>query len=402
MGLGVRRFFRWPRRTVRLRLTILYAGLFLVCGVALLTITYLVEQSTSFGFQSEGGASGSSVAGTPACPGPSGGETGPGCPDFTSQVHAAEAAQLPLVAAISLGGAALLSGGLGWIVAGRTLRPLRNMTATTREISAENLHRRLGMDGPDDELKDLGDTIDGLLERLERAFEAQRTFVANASHELRTPLAMMRTSLDVAMAKTEPISPQLRALAPKLQDGLDRAEALLEGLLVLARAQHGVRPDVSDVSLAELASAALQARAEDVAALRLRVLDQTADVRVWGNRVLLGRLVANLIENAIRYNRPGGWVRVNIAAIEGHAFLAVENSGPSLDPARVEELVQPFLRLGADRLDGSGFGLGLSIVAAVASAHEGALELRARAEGGLLVVVSFPMGGAGSAAGRLS
>ncbi|MBO0701490.1 MAG: HAMP domain-containing protein, partial [Candidatus Dormibacteraeota bacterium] len=261
-GLGIRRFSRWPRRTVRLRLTLLYAGLFLVCGIALLATTYLIQQTTSFGFSSEGGAAGSSSSSangsTPACPGPSGGATGPGCHDFAYQVHAAEAAQLPVVAAISLGGAALLSAGLGWIVAGRTLRPLRTMTATTRQISADNLHRRLAMAGPDDELKDLGDTIDGLLERLEGAFDAQRSFVANASHELRTPLAMMRTSLEVAMAKTEPISPQLRALAPKLQDGLDRAETLLEGLLVLARAQHGVRSDVAEVSLAELVRAALQ------------------------------------------------------------------------------------------------------------------------------------------------
>jgi signal transduction histidine kinase len=382
---GVRERALWwprlPRRTVRLRLTLLYATLFLVSGVGLLAITLALELATSFGG---------------ACsPTPQGTWCG-GFPDFTAQVHRAELVQIPAIAAIVLPAMTVISAGLGWVMAGRALRPLRGITATTRRISADNLHERLDMTGPDDELKELGDTIDGLLARLEGAFDAERRFVANASHELRTPLAMMRTSLDVAMAKPGPISPQLQVLGRKLGDGLDRSEALIEDLLVLAQAQHGVPPHPSTVSLAELARAALAGQADAAARMRLRVTDDLGNVRVNGSEPLLTRLVENLIENAIRHNWAGGWLWVRTERMEQVARLLVENGGPALDPEQVQELTQPFRRLHGERIGQGGFGLGLSIVQAIVSAHGGSLEFRARPGGGLQVVVQLALAEVGS------
>ncbi|MGH2882745.1 MAG: sensor histidine kinase, partial [Solirubrobacteraceae bacterium] len=256
----------------------------------------------------------------------------------------------------------------------------------TRRISDDNLHERLAMPGPRDELTELADTIDGLLARLETAFEAQRRFVANASHELRTPLAMMRTSLDVAVAKPEPIPPEVRRLDDKLREGLDQADRLLESFLVLARAQHDAHDDRVAVSLAPLVDAAFENRMAVIAEKEIDVQTSLAPVTVSGSATLLSRMVDNLIENAVRHNEPGGFVAV-AGEIDGDvARLIVENGGPRLDTASVEQLGQPFQRLAADRTGSvDGVGLGLSIVAAVAAAHGGALQLHARADGGLRV-----------------
>jgi signal transduction histidine kinase len=282
---------------------------------------------------------------------------------------------------------------VGWIVAGRVLRPLQEMTATTKRISADSLHERLALPGPGDELKDLADTIDGLLERLEGAFAAQRRFVANASHELRTPLTTMRASLDVAVAKPEPVPAQTVALAGRVRTELDRVDQLLEGFLVLARAQHGVLPGRARLSLGEMVSGALGARAGAITArhLILEFSDGCDLAWVEGSEPLLSRMVDNVIDNAIGHNQDGGWIRVATGAEGSLARVVVETGGARLDQRQVAQLAQPFRRLGADRTGSDrGAGLGLSIVAAIAAAHGGSLDLHARAEGGLRVIIGLP------------
>jgi signal transduction histidine kinase len=321
---------------------------------------------------------------------------------------------LLVVSGIALAIMALVSIVLGWLISGRVLAPLRTMTATTRRISEDNLHERLDLQGPDDELKDLADTIDGLLARLEAAFEAQRRFVANASHELRTPLAMMRTSLDVAVAKPEPLSPQVSVLEHKLREGLDQADRLLESFLVLARTQHGALADHSIVSLARVLSAAIQERARPIAARDIEVRAVIREADVIGSETLLTRMVENVIENAIVHNERGGWIRVetevedrpetrgrpevdgDTAPADAAVRVVVESGGPHLDESVVRDLAQPFRRAGAERTGShKGVGLGLSIVAAIAAAHGGALQLDARSEGGLRVTIELPRAGAG-------
>jgi hypothetical protein len=302
---------------------------------------------------------------------------------------------------IALAIMAVISLWLGWLVAGRVLRPIRTIASATRRISEENLHKRLALEGPNDELKELGDTIDDLLSRLEgafgsqrRAFEAQRAFVANASHELRTPLAMMRTSLDVVTRKSPPPSQDASVLAAKVRKGLDQADRLLEGFLVLTRAQRGVMADLHTVPLASLAAASLAAHASDVTSRRLSVRTDLNEADVSGNETLLARMVANVVDNAVRHNEPEGFIEVTTRADDQCAHVVVENGGPRLDQHKVDQLAEPFRRLGTERIaSGGGLGLGLSIVAAIAIGHGGILELRARAGGGLRVTLVLPLAG---------
>ena len=272
---------------------------------------------------------------------------------------------------------------LGRVVAGRVLRPLRAITATTRNITADSLHERLAVAGPDDEVKSLADTIDDLLERVEDAFKAQRLFVANAAHELRTPLATMRAALDVAAAKPEPLPPTALVLVDRIRVELDQIDRVLDDFLVLARTQHGQLQDRSPVSLDSLITAA-------VAECPLTVETSESGLVVSGSYNLITRLVANLIDNAIRHNTGDGWIRVTTSVANSTVLLVVENGGPRLDPNEVARLGQPFQRIGADRTSRGGTGLGLSIVSAIASAHGGHLDLRARPDGGLRAAVSLP------------
>ncbi|WP_214406501.1 sensor histidine kinase [Pseudonocardia lacus] len=278
---------------------------------------------------------------------------------------------------------------VGRALAGRVLRPLRTITAATRRISADNLHERLALDGPADEVTDLADTVDDLLARLEAAFAAQRRFVANASHELRTPLATIRAAVDVAAAKAEPAA-QAVALADRVRTEVDKVDHLLEGLLALARARHGDLGDPEAVSLHEVMTEALAAHADRIAERGLVVESDLAAAWTLGSPVLLARLADNLVDNAVTHNHDEGWVRV--ATIPGAtARLVVETGGAVLDPAQVARLDRPFTRLAADRTGSDGgSGLGLSIVAAVVEAHGGRLDLRARPEGGLRVGVALP------------
>jgi signal transduction histidine kinase len=376
------------RRSVRLRLTALYGVLFLLSGAVLLAITsgVVVAQSSV------------------TAPVPPAGQQDP---QFAlaraqariQQLEAELAAhgvshQLLVGSAIALGIMTMASAVLGWIIAGRVLRPLRAITAATRRISADSLHERLAIPGPRDELTDLGDTIDGLLGRLEGAFAAQRRFAANAAHELRTPLTTMRASVDVAVAKPGPVPEQTIALVGRLRAELDRVDELLDGLLALARAQHGVLPDRAVLSLGALASASLAAHSGAITARKLTVQHTDSPGGAWvaGSQPLLRRMVDNVIDNAIGHNADGGWISVATGADGAVAMLAVETGGGVLDQRQVDQLAQPFQRLGADRTRSKGgAGLGLSIVAAIADAHGGTLDLRARPEGGLRLAIGLPL-----------
>jgi signal transduction histidine kinase len=388
-----------PRRTVRMRLTALYGALFVVSGALLLAITSGVAVSSSrVSVRSANQAVASPLAQDQARIERLQNELA----NAEAQLHSGLSHGLLLGSVIALGIMTVVSLVVGWIVAGRVLRPLRRMTTATRRISADSLHERLAMPGPGDELKDLADTIDGLLERLEGAFAAQRRFVANASHELRTPLATMRASVDVAVAKPEPVPPQTIALANRLRGELDRVDGLLDGFLALARAHHGDLSGQATLSLEYLTAAALAVRADAIAARHLTVHHVTGADGTWvtGSQALLCRMVDNVVDNAIGHNRDDGWISVTTGADGCLAHLVVETGGDVLDADQVSQLAQPFRRLGADRTGSDhGSGLGLSIVEAIAEAHGGTLELHARPEGGLRVGIALPLAPAGRLAG---
>jgi signal transduction histidine kinase len=372
---------RLPRRTVRLKLTALYGALFLLSGALLLLISGAIDES-----------SGTAMA----VRAPFGQDVRPPSvspPSAVSPGTAPGSHQLLVSSLIALGIMTAAWIVLGWVAAGRVLRPLRVMTAATRRISADSLHERLAMPGPGDELKDLADTIDGLLGRIEGAFAAQKRFVANAAHELRTPLATMRASVDVAEAKPGPVPAQTAVLAGRLRTELDRVDRLLDGFLVLARAQHGAMPGRDVLALGELASAALAARAWAIKARNLAVRVAGGDrPHVLGDTTLLSRMVDNVIDNAIAHNCARGWITVATVTHGATAWLVVETGGEVLDQRQVAELAQPFRRLAADRTGSDqGSGLGLSIVAAIAEAHGGTLLLQARPEGGLRVSIGLPL-----------
>jgi signal transduction histidine kinase len=267
---------RLPRRTIRVRLAVLFFAVFLASGAALLAVTVVLWLGRTGGTTHVTRAPAGSLVN----------------PAIGVTQHSSDRRELLIASGIALATMAGLSLGVGWLVAGRFLRPLRTITTTTREISATNLHERLNLAGPDDELKELADTFDQLLDRLERSFQFERQFVANASHELRTPLAGMRTSLDVAMAKPEPVPPHISTLADRLRRELDHVDRLLESFLTLAHTQHGPVADQSTVSLAELARLAIERRAGAVSALGLEVeQQQRPDAWVVGSETLLSRMV---------------------------------------------------------------------------------------------------------------
>ena len=358
----------------------MYVALFLLSGVALLALTGLIT------------IAGSSTV-VPSSQSPRPDASAARVAELEARLESVRQDQTrqllggSAIALAVMGAASVL---LGRSVAGRVLRPLRTITTATRAISADNLHERLAVAGPDDEVKALADTIDELLERLEQSFEAQRRFVANASHELRTPLATMRASLDVAMAKPGPVPPQTVALADRMRTELDQVDGLLDGFLTLARTPHGALADREPVSLGALAEDVLSGRAAEAKGLTVHA-DLRPDAWTHGNAVLLARMTGNVIDNAITHNVPDGPLRVVAAPESGTTLLSVESGGPPLDPAQVARLGQPFQRLGVARTADGGTGLGLSIVAAVAAAHGGTLMLRARPEGGLHVAIRLPL-----------
>jgi signal transduction histidine kinase len=386
-----RSWLRLPRRTVRLRLTMVYGGLHLprgpVTGGA--SIGSLPPPGVASGGDLFVRAPGGSCSlltgpfGTPA-------QVAAHARKCLSQQRALELNQLLTESGMALAIMTVVSVGLGWLVAGRVLRKLRTITATARSISASNLHARLALAGPDDELRELGDTFDALLTRLEAAFDAQRQFVANASHELRTPLARQRTLIEVALADHEPSVAKLRDICARVLATGEQQERLIEALLTLARSQRGLDRR-EPVDLADVTRQVLLARCPEAKLRGISVTASLGPAIAVGDARLAERLVANLLDNAIRHNVAGGVVQVSTVIWAGHAVLSVSNTGPVLRPDQLPHLFQPFQRGGAARTGRrDGLGLGLSIVAAIAAAHGAWLQANALADGGLGVQVGFP------------
>jgi signal transduction histidine kinase len=401
---------RLPRRTARMRLTVLYGGVFLLCGAAMLGLVYLLfymatrnlyrqiegTLSKDIGKELAGGKSGAIFHLT------NGGRVAGNTHLVTAgQViryafdAAANAAalhvspfstqQLLEQCAIALGITALVAVGLGWFIAGRVLRPLSVITAAARRISAHSLHERLALSGPDDELKELGDTLDALFTRLEASFEAQRRFVANASHELRTPLTRERTLLQVTLADPAADVSTWHNVSQELIASNKEQERLIEALLTLAVSETGIE-EREPIDLADATAAALA----DIEPDGLNVWACADEAPLDGDPVLVQQLAANLISNAVRHNIPGGYAEVTIRTRDGHAILSVTNSGPLIPPSEVDRLFQPFQRLGPRRVSRVGHGLGLSIVRAIATAHDATVTASALPDGGLAVHVTFP------------
>jgi signal transduction histidine kinase len=285
-----------------------------------------------------------------------------------------------------LGLMTLASGGAGWLISGRVLRPVRVITATARRASEQHLGERIGLTGARDELKELADTFDAMLERLDRAFAAQRRFVADASHELRTPLTVMRTAIDVTLAKPNRSAEQLEAMADRIRSAIDRAERMIDGLLTLAVSDQGERRD-EPVDLATAAEDALDATAAEIGRLGLTLTADLEPAMTTGDPRLLDRLIGTLIDNAVRHNYSGGTIAVASGVSEGRPFVRIANTGPRVPRAEVESLFQPFHRIDGRAGDGSGVGLGLAIAQSVAVAHGATLRAEPRAGGGLDVLV---------------
>jgi signal transduction histidine kinase len=393
-----------PRRTVRFRLTTLFSALYLAAGAALLAITYvLVDSSTAPSLLVSGNTR---VAIKNASSGqglsPDSAQLRRGSPSASSvklahQLYAQEAAthardlhQLLAWSGVALGIMTVLAIGLGWVTAGRVLRPLRSIKTTTQRITDRNLHERLALPGPDDEVKDLADTIDGLLARLEMAFESRRRFVASASHELRTPLTLNRALLEVALADPGANADDLRATCMELLAAGEHQERLIDALLALATSERGLdrqeRFDLARVTRLAVASHHMEAEHRG-----LRLAVSFGHGTVQGDPDLTERMAANLIDNAIRYNLPGGSVEVRTETRYGHALLTVANTGSLVPADQVDQLFQPFQRLSADRASHpDGHGLGLSVVRAIATAHDASLEVRPHPHGGLTITTRFP------------
>jgi two-component system sensor histidine kinase VanS len=390
--LAPRRLLHVPSRTVRLRLTLLYSGLFLASGVALLATTYLL-------FRSHTGVDLIVPTGTPP------GSTNSGAlnhvlanPDAVRNVRQMYAGAVErethglhqglIQSGIALAIMTVVSIALGWLVAGRVLRPLRAMTATTRQISERNLNERLALSGPRDELKDLADTVDGLLARLEAHVGEQQRFAANASHELRTPLAITQTLLDVARNDQSRGNDEL---VDRLHFVNARAIDLTEALLLLSRAdQRSFVPEPVDLSLiAEEATETLLPFAEQRGATIETSGDATPTI---GSPALLLQMATNLVQNAIVHNLPEhGTVWVTTSAHPKTVELTVQNTGEKLTRQLVTTLAEPFQR-GSKRIrtDHAGVGLGLAIVKSITEAHDGTLTLTPRTSGGLCVTVQLP------------
>jgi signal transduction histidine kinase len=300
----------------------------------------------------------------------------------SSQAHTLQSVLIE--SGVALGLMAVVSLGLGWWISGRVLRPVHRITDTARRLSERNLENRIRLNGPNDELKELADTFDAMLGRLDRAFNSQRRFVANASHELRTPLATERVLIDEALANRGADVSELRAILEQLRVNSEETERLIDALLVLARSERGVDRR-APVDLAAVAGAVVgQVSAVEALTDGIEIRTDLHPAETVADRGLIERLVGNLVENAVRHNVPGGWVSVATSREIDHVLLVVANSGRLLDPDTVGTLVQPFRRGGPDRSgEAGGFGLGLSIVEAIVTAHGGALSLAARPEGGL-------------------
>ncbi|MEV4561801.1 HAMP domain-containing sensor histidine kinase [Kitasatospora sp. NPDC049285] len=387
--------FAWLslRPTIRIRLTLLYGGMFLMAGVVLLLLMYYFVRTAFQDNQLPHLTLGQDVTFR--------------LPDGTRitdqatldkwmdnyQATRSSAALSTLLrkALTALVCLAVIAFAVGYAMAGRVLHPLGRITRTAREVAGSDLHRRIELDGPDDEFKELADTFDEMLERLDRAFDSQRRFVANASHELRTPLAINRTLLEVQLADPE-ASPDLQQLGKTLLATNERSEQLVEGLLLLARSENEIT-DRRAVDLSEVALRAVEQIRPEAGTREVELRSELAPAPAHGNGVLLERIALNLLQNGVRYNSPDGWVEITTRAVPGGGGeLVVSNTGPVVPGYELEHIFEPFRRVkGADRTrSDKGVGLGLSIVRSVVRAHGGTIEATARPGGGLRVQVRIP------------
>ena len=382
--------------SARSRLTLLYASLFALGGAAVVVITYLLVAHTLHS---------ATTATIPPAIQPAIGkcvvaaQTGGGlgalnqCARlYGSGVQAGASAQrgttlthLLTYSLLSLAGVTLLAVVAGWIVAGRILRPVHRLTAAARAAGEQDLSQRIALQGPRDELRELADTFDTMLERLDRAFTSQRQFIANASHELRTPLTVMRTAMDVVLAKPEPTREELVSMATEVRQAVDHSQRLIEALLVLARDDQA-RALTDPLDLAAVAEDALEGRA---AAVDITTTTALGEAPVTGDGMLLERLIANLLDNAERYNIAGGTVAISTTTDNGLSLVQVVNTGTLVPAGMVERLFLPFTRLD-DRTRHDGFGLGLTLVSSIAAVHGGTVHATAVPAGGLDITVRFP------------
>jgi signal transduction histidine kinase len=391
---GSPRWLRLPRRTARLRLTALYSGaVFLACGATVLAVTYLVYgvlgNATSPVLHpllsqrvAKRGKGVSVAAVQPAA--------------VTIHMRglgqlSLDRQQLLIASAIALAVIAVAAAAIGWLIAGRVLRPLRTITAAARRISASSLHERLALPGPDDELRELADTLDGLFARLEASFDAQRRFAASASHELRTPLTRERTLLQVTLADPAATTDTWQGVSRELLTSNAEQERLIEALLTLASSETGPGEPES-LDLAAITSEALAAARPEISRLGLHAHAAIQPAALDGDPLLVQQLVTNLIDNAVRHNIiPGGDIQITTRTSHAGAVLSVASSGQIIPAADVDRLFQPFQRLGPRPARGDGgHGLGLAIVRAIATAHAAAITAHPRAAGGLAIDVTFP------------
>jgi signal transduction histidine kinase len=373
--------FQLPRRSLQVRLALLYAALFCVSAVALAAVALVFRPDFLMRSSVE------EAPNTPAhlvrcC------RQGQSVASIAATV-AHDMSQNPAGVAM-VGVMVALAVGVGWLVAGRLVRPLRAITSSARDISASNLHRRLGLRGHDDEFTELGRTLDDLFARLEASFDSQRHFIANASHELRTPLTAGRALLQVAIADPEPSIQGLRATCEELVELSGQQERLIAALLTLANSQRGLgHPEPLD--LADITGNVLLARRAEAERRGIRLRTALAAAPTTGDSSLAESLVANLVDNAIRHNLPGGQAEITTALTAAGAVLSVSNTGTLIPPGEVEDLFLPFRQLGTQRIRcGEGHGLGLAIVRAIADAHGAALTARPHLAGGLAIEVIFP------------
>ncbi|HEY7265943.1 MAG TPA: HAMP domain-containing sensor histidine kinase [Trebonia sp.] len=410
---------RLPRRTARLRLTVMYGAAVVACGVIAVALIYAYlfyghaqpKAPTSSAQQSGQGPT--TEMKVPAADVRQAGRadtiTVPlsvvqelnAAAGSASQAEQAklfseaqvqvnyDKRQLLIACASGLAVIAVAAAAVGWLIAGRVLRPLSTITGAARRISASSLHERLALHGPDDELKELGDTLDSLFARLEASFDAQRRFAANASHELRTPLTRERTLLQVTRADPAATVGTWHAVSGELLASNAEQERLIEGLLTLASSEGGTG-EREPLDLAAITSEALAAARPAIGRMDLRVQTAIQPATLDGDPLLIQQLVTNLIDNSVRHNVPGGDVEVTTTTSDGHAVLSVTSSGQVIPAAEVDRLFQPFQRLGprSARRDG-GHGLGLSIVKAIGAAHAATITARPRPGGGLAIDVTF-------------
>ncbi|MDI3402453.1 sensor histidine kinase [Streptomyces cavernicola] len=391
--------FPWLRPTIRIRLTLLYGGMFLIAGILLLSIIYLLAaQAVHVGNElpfkiMEGSEVKVYSEACPNLPAAAGSQDQFNAALNACLNHQRQKALDDLLSRslLALLGLSVIAFAFGYAMAGRVLSPLGRITRTALRVAGSDLSRRIELDGPDDELKELADTFDEMLDRLERAFTAQQRFVANASHELRTPLAINRTLLEVHLS--DPGAPQeLQQLGRTLLSTNERSEQLVEGLLLLARSDNQI-VERKPVDIAEVASRAIDQVRAEAEEKGVEIRGERGLAVVQGNGVLLERIALNLVQNAVRYNvAEGGWVEVRTEIKDGQAVLVVSNTGPVVPAYEIDNLFEPFRRLRTERTGSDkGVGLGLSIARSVARAHGGRIIAEPREGGGLVMRVTLPV-----------